>query len=148
MKEMIVAHGLNYEIGQNNKLLWNFSEDLIYFKKLTIHKNVIQGFNTYKSIGRPLPDRNNIVLTTKDISIDGCSIRQSKDEITESSYIVIGGASVYAQFIDEVDILYVTIIPCYYKNADTFFMNDYASKFNLISRDRSASGLEYLIYKK
>jgi dihydrofolate reductase len=148
MKEMIVAHGSNYEIGANNQLLWHFSEDLMYFKKLTIHKNVIQGYNTYKSIGKPLPNRNNIILTRKNIEIDNCIVCNSIDDINLDSYIVIGGDQVYKQFIDRIDILYVTLIPCYYPTADSFFLSDYAKKFNLISREISSSGLEYLIYKK
>ena len=63
MFSIIVAIGKNNEIGKNNKLLWHIPEDLKKFKKITSGKTVIMGRNTYESIGKPLPNRHNIVLS-------------------------------------------------------------------------------------
>ena len=63
MFSLIVAVGKNNEIGKNNQLLWHIPEDLKNFKKITTGKMVIMGRNTYKSIGRALPNRTNIVLS-------------------------------------------------------------------------------------
>ena len=63
MYSIVVAVGKNNEIGKNNQLLWHIPEDLKNFKKITTGKTVIMGRNTYKSIGRALPNRTNIVLS-------------------------------------------------------------------------------------
>ena len=67
MKSLIVAIGVNGLIGKGNDLPWNYPEDLKYFKKVTLNKDVFMGYNTYLSIvnriGKPLPKRNNYVLT-------------------------------------------------------------------------------------
>ncbi len=63
MFSIIVAIGKNNEIGKNNKLLWHIPEDLENFKKITLNKKIVMGRKTFESIGRPLPKRENIVLT-------------------------------------------------------------------------------------
>ena len=63
MISIIVAIGNNNEIGKNNKLLWHIPEDLKKFKEITLGKTVIMGRNTYESIGKPLPNRHNVVLS-------------------------------------------------------------------------------------
>jgi len=71
MFSLIVAVGKNNEIGKNNQLLWHIPEDLKNFKKITTGKTVIMGRNTYKSIGRALPNRTNIVLSRYFLETDG-----------------------------------------------------------------------------
>ena len=63
MISIIVATSLNWAIGRNNQLLWHISEDLKYFKKITSGHTVIMGRKTWESIGRPLPNRRNIVVS-------------------------------------------------------------------------------------
>ena len=70
MFSLIVAVGKNNEIGKNNQLLWHIPEDLKNFKKITTGKTVIMGRNTYKSIGRALPNRTNIVLSRNFLETD------------------------------------------------------------------------------
>jgi len=70
MFSLIVAVGENNEIGKNNQLLWHIPEDLKNFKKITMGKTVIMGKNTYKSIGKPLPNRKNIVLSRNPLEIE------------------------------------------------------------------------------
>lgn len=71
MFSIIVAIGNNNEIGKNNKLLWHIPEDLKKFKEITSGKTVIMGRNTFESIGKPLPNRHNIVLSKNSKSLSG-----------------------------------------------------------------------------
>ena len=80
MFSIIVAIGNNNEIGKNNKLLWHIPEDLKKFKEITQGKTVIMGRNTYESIGKPLPNRHNIVLSKNLKSLS------SNDNIKNDSY--------------------------------------------------------------
>ena len=74
MVSLIVAMSHNNVIGDKNKLLWNLKEDMRRFKEITTGHPIIMGRNTYESIGRPLPNRTNIVITRSDIKIDGCIV--------------------------------------------------------------------------
>jgi len=64
---MIAAMSINRVIGHHNQLPWHYSQDLQFFKKITTNKVVVMGHNTYKSIGKPLPNRRNVVMTHKSI---------------------------------------------------------------------------------
>jgi dihydrofolate reductase len=127
---IISAIGENNEIGKNNKLLWYLSNDLKRFKELTKGKVIIMGDNTYKSLPfKPLPKRVNIVINNDlDINYNNCIMARSIEEsIKLSEYwsdgneiFVIGGASIYKQFIDKVNKLYITKVHSSF-DADTFF---------------------------
>ncbi len=127
MISLIVAISEDYGIGKDNDLLWKIPEDLKRFKKLTLGHCVIMGKRTWESLPkRPLPGRRNIVLT--DIpgeSIDGSITAYSVDDaINKSSdceeVFIMGGGSVYRQFMPIADRLYITRI---HRNApaDTWF---------------------------
>jgi dihydrofolate reductase len=111
---LMVAMDRNGIIGRNNQLPWHLSADLKHFKATTMGKPIIMGRKTHESIGRALPGRTNIVLSTtaKDLA-PGCKVVASVEEArlavagTEEA-VVIGGAAVYASFLPEVDRLYVT----------------------------------------
>ena len=80
-KSVIVGIGNNREIGLNNKLLWHLPADLKMFKKVTMGCPIIMGRKTFESIGRPLPGRENVIITrNKDLQIDGCTVVHSLDE--------------------------------------------------------------------
>ncbi len=124
---IIVAIAKNYAIGKNNDLLWHISDDLKRFKKITSGHPVVMGKKTYFSLPvRPLPNRKNIVIT--DIPgeiIDGCTMAYSIEDAIEKmdavkTNFIIGGGSVYTQFLPRANKLYLT---CIYKDfdADTFF---------------------------
>lgn len=149
MREMIVAHGMNYEIGANNKLLWNLPADLKYFKERTLGKVIVMGKSTYQSIGRPLPDRTNVVLSASSKSIKGCKVCKSIDEVLQkyNDFVVIGGSQVYKEMMQYIDVLYVTLVPSYYENADTFFDSKYKEEFYLDSSEYKG-GLTYQVYKR
>jgi len=115
-------------IGFKNALLWHIPEDFKHFKETTSGHAVIMGENTYKSIGRPLPNRTNIILSIDEhFSPDGCVVVRSIDEAlekakeTESEEIfIIGGASIYRQFLPYADRLYLTLVEGDFE-AETFF---------------------------
>lgn len=124
---IIVAVAQNQAIGKDNKLLWHLSEDLKRFKRLTSGNPVIMGKNTYFSLPkRPLPNRTNIVIT--DVAkeqIDNCVMAYSIEDAiqkmdTEKENFVIGGASIYKQFMEHADKLYITWVHKDFE-ADTFF---------------------------
>ena len=129
---IIVAIGNNRVIGNKNRLPWNLSADMEHFKKLTMGKPVIMGSLTYESIGKPLPGRENIVLTKDpDYKIAGCKIAHSLDEailLAENSplgekskeIMICGGASVYKQYLPRADRMYLTIIEGHFEG-DAFF---------------------------
>lgn len=125
---IIAAVGRNRELGKNNALLWNIPEDMRRFRELTTGHAVIMGQKTYESIGRPLPNRTNIVLTLDTtFEASGCVVCYSLDEALEKAkevekdeVFVIGGGSIYGQFIGMADRLYLTLVDGEFE-ADTFF---------------------------
>lgn len=120
---MIVAKGENNVIGKDNELIWNIPNDLKYFKEMTSGKTVVMGRKTYESIGKPLPNRRNIVLTqNKDFYEDQVEIAHDIEEILnlEGEIMVIGGDSIYRQFMGYADRLYVTEIREFFEG-DTYF---------------------------
>lgn len=124
---LICALAENRAIGKNNSLLWNIPEDMQRFKKLTSGHTVVMGKRTYKSIGKPLPNRKNIVISKNKEKIKGCIVCNSIDEaiskakeIENKEIFVIGGGSIYAQIIDLADILHLTLVEGK-PDADTFF---------------------------
>ena len=90
MFSLIVAVGKNNEIGKNNQLLWHIPEDLKNFKKITTGKTVIMGRNTYKSIGRALPNRTNIVLSRNFLMIFRRLLKNIK--ICQRKFLLLGEA--------------------------------------------------------
>jgi dihydrofolate reductase len=115
MISIIVAVSEDWGIGKDNELLWHISEDLKRFKKLTFGNTVIMGKKTWESLPRrPLPGRKNIVLTDVpmecfDCSVTAYSIEDALGKCEKGEEIfVIGGGSVYQQFMAVADRLYIT----------------------------------------
>lgn len=139
----------NRGIGKNNKLLFDIPADLVHFKKITMGHSIIMGYNTYKSIGRPLPGRFNIVLSPEDVEIDGCTISKSIPEAIKlasdndnEEIFFIGGGMVYKTAIEFADRLYLTIVE-EEPEADTFFP-DYSDFKKIISEEAEESvGYKY-----
>jgi dihydrofolate reductase len=119
---MIWAMAENNVIGRDNKLPWHLPNDLKYFKQLTTGKPVIMGRKTYDSIGRPLPNRTNIIITRDaNFSAEGVKVVNSLDEAIElaeaiclvnaqEEVIVMGGAEIYKLCLPRADRLYVTLV--------------------------------------
>ena len=102
MVSIIVAVAENGVIGDKNALLWHISEDLKYFKSVTSGHPVVMGRKTYESLGRPLPNRTNVVVTRQEMEIPGCRVAHSIEEAValfpaDEEVFVIGGAQIYAQ---------------------------------------------------
>ena len=116
----------NRVIGVNNTLPWHLSEDLKHFKSLTTGHTIIMGRKTYESIGRPLPNRRNIVISRNmEASYEGAEVVQSIDDAfsisrNDNEVFVIGGSNIYEQALSLVDHLYITEIKKSF-SGDTFF---------------------------
>jgi dihydrofolate reductase len=132
---LIVAMGSNRAIGKDNTMPWHLPEDLKYFKRCTLHKPVIMGRNTYESIGKPLPQRSNIIISRNpDYQVEGASVVssvaaalqlaaalcQSAAEPEDSEVMVIGGAQIYAQTLPLAERLYLTEVDAS-PDADAWF---------------------------
>ncbi len=124
---IFVAIAENYAIGKNNDLLWHISEDLKRFKRLTKGHYVVMGKNTYFSLpSRPLPHRINMVITdVPGEQIDDCLMAYSIEEAiekmdSEKENFIIGGGSIYRQFMPYAQKLYITRVHKVF-DADTFF---------------------------
>lgn len=144
---IIAAIAKNRAIGKNNQLLWHIPEDLQHFKKVTENHPVIMGQKTFYSIGRPLPRRENIILTyDKELQIDGCHIVYSIEEaidlaskFDDEEVFVIGGGMVYKETLPIADKLYLTLVEGEFE-ADVFFP-EYEDIFtNKISEEHHKNG--------
>lgn len=119
---LIVAVGNNNVIGNNGQMLWSIPEDLKRFKTLTEHKPVIMGRKTYESIGAPLENRLNFVVSSGD-PIEGCIVMKDPRTIFDLTFdevFVIGGQQMYEYFLAFADTIYVTYVFEDYEG-DTFF---------------------------
>lgn len=124
---LIAAQGLNREIGQDNKLLWNIPEDMKRFKEMTQGGTVIMGRKTHESIGRALPNRTNIVMTRdQNYKAEGCIIVDSvfkalKKSSNNKNTFVIGGEQIYKEFLPFANVIELTTVNKEYPDADAFF---------------------------
>ena len=113
---MIAAMAQDRVIGKDNKMPWHLPEELAYFKKVTMGKPIVMGRNTFESIGRPLPGRQNIVVSRNpDLTIDGVDVVNSVEQAIEvaqqcDELMIIGGAMLYEHMLPKADILYLTQI--------------------------------------
>ncbi len=157
---IIAAIGENRELGKNNQLLWHIPADLNHFKKITNGHPVIMGRKTFASIGKPLPNRTNIVVShDKNFRAEGIHVFSSLEEaidfarslchsresgnLNNNEVFIIGGASIYAQGIKFADKLYLTLIRATRPDADAFFP-DYAEFKKIISREeKEESGYKF-----
>lgn len=160
MISIIVAVSEDWGIGKDNELLWNISEDLKRFKRLTLGNTIIMGKKTWESLPRrPLPGRKNIVLTDVpqeciNYSVTAYSIEDALSKSEKSNEIfVIGGGSVYRQFMPIADRLYITHV---HKKApaDVYFPEIDADTWKVIEKEEfeasetNAISYTYIIYER
>ncbi|MNH50248.1 Dihydrofolate reductase type 3 [compost metagenome] len=112
---MIVAYSTNRVIGNENSIPWQgkLPADMKHFKDLSVGKTVVMGRRTFESIGRPLPFRQNIVLSRQDVKLDGATVVNSLAqayEIANGEICIIGGAEIYKMGLVDADIIYATEI--------------------------------------
>jgi dihydrofolate reductase len=123
---IVVAMDSNRLIGKDNGLPWHLPADLAFFKKLTTGNTILMGRKTFDSIGRPLPNRRNLVITRNaDIEIAGCEVVNSIEKAlslvqSETEVMVIGGAKLYQQILPIADRLYITQVEGEF-DGDTYF---------------------------
>ncbi|MCH5334837.1 MAG: dihydrofolate reductase [Alistipes sp.] len=147
MLSIIVAVASNGVIGDNNGLLWHIGEDMRYFKRVTSGHPVVMGRKTYESLGRPLPGRDNVVITRSDIEIEGCRVAHSLAEAVapfaaDAEVFIIGGAQIYAEALPVADRLYITRVGREYKG-DTSFPEYDESCWRLVSAERFKCGEKF-----
>ncbi len=128
--------GKNRAIGLNNKLLWNLPDDLAHFRELTLDHSVIMGRKTFESIGKPLPNRQNIILSKNFQERLGYQVVDSLEKALsltskEKEVFVIGGETVYEQTLPRAQRLYLTEVNDS-PPADTFFPEFDESKWEII----------------
>jgi dihydrofolate reductase len=146
MISIIVAIGKNRAIGRNNQLLWHIPDDLKHFKKITTGHTIVMGDRTFNSIGKPLPNRKNIVVTrNSDFKAEGCEISYSLEEVLKRAkeapeeIFIIGGGQIYNQALPWADKLYLTLVDDEPQNADTFF-GDYSEFKNVVKKEENDNG--------
>jgi len=137
---IIVAMSQNSVIGFKNELPWHISEDLKNFKKITLNHSVIMGRKTYDSIGKPLKDRNNIVISRDtSLKIDGVEVVNSLEKAilktAESSEIfIIGGQQIYSIALPLATHMYITKVNGIF-DGDAFFPDFAEDEWKEISRE-------------
>ena len=133
----IVAVARNLAIGKDGKLPWHYSADLKHFKQTTMGGVVVMGSNTWRSIGRTLPGRLNIVLSRRaqiDVGHDLLFLRSEMEAVDLSKYLngdlfVIGGSAIFKAFAPHIDECIVTEVPETIDKADVFMPGDYLDGF-------------------
>ena len=151
---IIVAVANNNEIGRKNELLWNLPIDMKHFKETTTGHPVIMGQKTFESLGtssdgklgRPLPNRRNIIITLdKEFKRDDAEIVYSVEELDEllkntmesnEEAFIIGGGQIYKLFINKADRLYITHVNASFPDADTYLPIIDNNKWKKISEDK------------
>ena len=154
---IIACVGKNLELGKNNDLIWHLPNDLKYFKKVTSGKTVIMGRRTFDSLPGILPKRRNIVLQLpNETSIPGVEIFNDIPSILkavkdENEAFIIGGASIYRQFLEYAQKLYLTEVEMSCKNPDVYFPKFDKRKYkkNIVGSD-SDNGIKYnfVVYER
>lgn len=168
MLSIIAAIGQNRELGKSGSLLWHLPKDFNFFKENTTGKIMIMGRKTFESIGRPLPRRKSIVITSQDEwNHDGVITAKSFEDALEKAkdfqkdnpefseeIFVIGGGDVYRQSLPYVDTIYLTEVAGSFPYADTFFPEWDKNIFKEISRVHHEKDTEhdfdfdFVVYKK
>jgi dihydrofolate reductase len=154
---IIVAMSQNSVIGLKNRLPWHIPEDLKNFRKITINHSVIMGRKTYDSIGKPLKDRDNIVISRDaSLKIDGVevvnSLEKAISKIAESSEIfIIGGQQIYSIALPLSTHMYVTKVNANF-DGDVFFPDYIQDEWREVAREDLISENElkfsFLKYEK
>lgn len=147
MISIIVAVASNGVIGDKNTLLWHIREDLQRFKALTTGHPVVMGRKTYESLGRPLPNRRNIVISRQEIAIAGCEVVHSLTEAlalfaAEEEVFIIGGAQIYAEALPLADRFYLTRVEHPYEG-DTRFPEWDSAQWRLVASEAFPHGETY-----
>ena len=159
MKMIVVAVDKNNGIGADNDLLWqrDLPADLAYFKKLTVGKSIIMGRKTFESIGRPLADRENIVISRSPTGVPGVltvNSLASAYELARYPIANIGGGQVYSDALPDMDVLYVTEVDALFAQATVFFPPINTAEWKEVSRthhdkdERNLYAYDFVEYRR
>ena len=156
---LVVAAAKNNVIGRDGELPWHLPDDLRHFKRLTTGKPIIMGRRTFESIGRPLPDRHNIVMTRDpDYAAAGCDVVTSVSDALklagdDSEVMVIGGGQVYLDFLHRADRIYMTRVQAEI-DGDTYFPEIDPNEWQLVSSEhhdadeKNAYAFEMMVFER
>lgn len=155
---LIAAIGRNNELGKDNDLIWRLKGDMRFFKETTMGHSLIMGRKTFDSLPRLLEGRRHLVLTKQDLDFPSevevykdISDFLNKYQDTEEEIFDIGGASMYSQFIDYADNLYLTEIDAECPTADVYFPKfDRKLYDRIILDEKKDDEIEYshVLYKR
>jgi dihydrofolate reductase len=157
--ELVVAVDEQGGIGKNNQLLWHLPADLKHFKEITTGHPIIMGRKTYDSIGRPLPNRRNIVISRQvDLQIEGVDVANSLSDgialvASETKAFIIGGAEIFKQAMPFINKIHFTIVHHSFE-ADTFFESPSPSIWEAAETEthqadeKNAYSYTFITYKK
>ena len=140
MISLIVAASTNNVIGAAGDLPWRLSADLKRFKAITMGKPIVMGRKTWESIGRPLPGRQNIVITRQaDYRAAGCTVVASPDDAIDAAgdveeIMIIGGGHIYEAFLPTADRIYLTRVYAEIEG-DAFLPEILESEWQFVSRE-------------
>ena len=146
---LIAAVGKNNVIGADNKLPWKLSADLKRFRQITSGKPVIMGRKTFESIGRPLPNRINIIITRdKYYKADSCIVVHSAEEALNAAkeneeIMVIGGEQIFKEFLPKAGRMYLTIIDKKFEGDAYFPEYDGKEWKEFLREEHEEGGIKY-----
>lgn len=155
----IAAMARNRVIGVANGLAWHIPEDFKYFKKTTLGKPIIMGRKSYESLGKPLPGRPNIVISSsfhEPVNGDGPFFVKTIDEamtlaqakagnMAVEELFIIGGGQIYKETLPITERLYITIIDREYEG-DTYFPDFDWNDWNVVSEDKREGDPAFTFY--
>lgn len=157
---MVVAHADNRIIGKDNDMPWRLPADLAYFKKTTLGKPIVMGRKTYESIGRPLPGRQNIVISRDETyQAEGVDVVNSVEQALIKAgdveeVMVIGGGAIYTHCLPAAQRLYITHIAATIDGDTQFPVYDTVNDWNKVSSehyaadDKNAYNLDFSVYHR
>jgi len=133
----LVAVSNNNVIGKNNDLPWKLKKDLQHFKNYTTGKTIVMGRKTYESIGRPLPNRRNIIISSTINEINGAEVFSSLEKALEAlknedEIIITGGSYLFNDTKEIVNKLVITFVDTSIEDGDVFYTDIDYKKWNLI----------------
>ena len=152
MMAIIVGFPKSKVIGNGPNLPWDIPEDLQHFKEQTLNKTVVMGLTTYQSIGKALPNRNNIVMSFDKIDLPDAEVATSPEEAKELSkkyntdVFIMGGASIYRIFLPTVDKLYISHIKKEYPG--NIYFPDYNEDEWEVEHEEDKGPFVFKIYKR
>ena len=153
---LIAAIGKNNELGKNNDLIWKLKGDMKFFRETTMGHPIVMGRKTFESLPKVLPGRKNIVISTNEIKNEEIEVYKNiKDFLLKyqeygDDIFVIGGASIYKQFIDLATNMYLTEIDGEEKSADVYFPSFDKKEWEkeiLLSNQENSINFKHVLYK-